>query len=79
VGALYGVLAETSPRFTKLVGGSGFGAAVWIAADEVAVPLLGLAEPDAEYSVEAHTQSFAAHMVYGVATDVVRRGVRALI
>jgi len=77
VGALYGGLREVSPAIRKL-GGSGWGTAVWIGGDEIAMPLLGLADRDKDYPLEAHAQSFAAHIVYGVTTEVVRRGIRAL-
>jgi len=78
MGALYGGLREVSPAVRKL-GGPGWGAAVWIGGDEIAMPLLGLADRDKDYPLEAHAQSFAAHIVYGVTTEVVRRGVRALL
>jgi putative membrane protein len=78
MGALYGGLVEVAPAL-RAVGGSGWGTAVWIGGDEVAVPLLGLSRADADYPIEAHAQAFAAHIVYGVTTELVRRGVRALI
>lgn len=78
MGALYGGLHETS-RFVRAVGGSGLGMAVWAGADGIAVPLLGLSQPKDQYPLETHAQSSAAHVVFGVTTEVVRRGVRALI
>jgi hypothetical protein len=78
VSALYGGLAETSPRATAGAG-LAYGTAVWAAADEVAMPLFGLATRDQPYPVEAHLQSFASHVVFGVTTELVRRGVRAAL
>ena len=78
MGALYGGLREVSPAVRKL-GGSGWGTAVWIGGDEIAMPLLGLADRDKDYPLEAHAQSFAAHMVYGVTTELVRRGIRSML
>jgi hypothetical protein len=78
MGALYGALWEVSPR-TRQMGGAAFGTAVWAAADEVAVPLLGLSRPTTEHPPARHAHAFAAHIVYGVTTEVVRRGVRALL
>ena len=59
--------------------GAAFGTAVWGGADEIAVPMLGLSKPNAEYPLEAHAQAFAAHIVYGVTTELVRRAVRPLM
>jgi putative membrane protein len=78
MGALYGGLVEVSPP-VRWLGGSGWGTALWMVGDEIAVPLLGLSRAGQDYPVEAHLQAFAAHIVYGVTADVVRRGVRALI
>jgi uncharacterized membrane protein YagU involved in acid resistance len=76
MGAVYGALAEVAPT-VRALGGSGWGTLVWIGADEIGVPALGLSKPDADYPLEAHAQAFAAHIVYGVTTELVRRAVRA--
>jgi putative membrane protein len=78
VSAMYGGLAETSPPVTAGTG-LAYGAAVWAAADEVAMPMLGLANRHQPYPVEAHLQSLAAHLVFGLTTEIVRRGVRAAL
>jgi putative membrane protein len=78
MGALYGILAERARR-VPAAAGAGFGTAVWIGADELAMPMLGLARRDTDYPLEAHAQSFAAHLVYGVTTDLARRAVRAAV
>jgi hypothetical protein len=77
MGALYGGLYETT-RSVRAMGGTGWGMAVWAGADGIAMPLLNLSRPKTEYPAETHAQSYAAHIVFGVTTEIVRRGVRAL-
>ncbi len=76
-GAVYGALTETFP-----IAGAGFGTAygtaVWAAADEIAVPALGLSKPIGETAVSSHVSALASHLVYGVVTDLARRGLLAL-
>jgi hypothetical protein len=78
MGAIYGGLREVSPAIRNM-GGTGWGTTVWAGADGIAVPLLGLSRPKTDYPLETHAQSYAAHLVYGVTTELVRRGVRALM
>jgi len=74
-GAIYGALAELLPEAT--VGtGMPFGAAVWLIADELVVPALGLSKSPTEYPLETHVYSVASHIVYGLTTEVVRGAVR---
>jgi putative membrane protein len=75
-GAIFGGLVEHSrplPPFT----GAAWGTALWAVADEIAVPMLHLSRPSTDYPPEAHLQAFAAHIVYGVTTELVQLGVRA--
>ena len=72
VGALYGAYAERRRRGTS---GVWLGTMVWLAADEVAMPVLGLSDPTTRRPVEMHMQSLAAHLVYGTVTEAVRRSV----
>ena len=74
VGAIYGAYAERrqADRF-----GAAFGTTVWLAADEIAMPLLGLSDSTARRPLEMHLQSLVAHLVYGSATEMTRRSVRA--
>lgn len=72
MGALYGGLAEVSPAVSRGAG-MPFGTAVWLAADEVGVPAMGLAKKPTEYPVTVHASALGAHLVYGVTTDLVRR------
>jgi hypothetical protein len=76
VGALYGALAASS-RGNRAVQGSAFGIAVWIAADEIAMPLLSLSGSPAERPLETHLQSLASHLVYGVVAELTREAITA--
>jgi putative membrane protein len=77
-GGLYGALAEVTPQVTT---GAGlpFGAAFWLLADEIAVPLFGLSKGPTEYPVSTHVYSFASHLVYGVTAEMSRRAVRQVL
>jgi len=75
VGGLYGAAAELAPEVAT---GAGlpFGAAFWLVADETALPLLGLSKGPTAYPVSTHVYALASHFVYGLTTELVRRGVR---
>lgn len=77
-GGLYGAMAEVSPQVTA---GAGlpFGAVFWMVADEVAVPLLGLAKGPSAYPVSTHMYALASHLVYGVTAEMSRRAVRHVL
>ena len=77
-GAVYGLAAEFAPKVTAAAGVP-FGTAVWLAIDEGAVPLLGLAKGPSEYPVSTHVYALASHFVYGVTTEVVRRALRGSV
>jgi len=74
VGAIYGVVADKTDRRTS---GPELGTTLWLAADEIAMPLLGLSQSTLRRPLEMHLQSFVAHLVYGVVTERVRRIVRS--
>jgi len=77
-GAIYGATAELAPVVTKGVGVP-FGTTVWAIADETLVPALGLSKSPAEYPVSTHVYGLVSHFVYGVTTDLVRRGLRSTV
>jgi hypothetical protein len=77
-GAFYGAAAELLPMLTAGAGVP-FGAAVWLAADEGLVPLLGLSKSPTEYPLSTHAYALASHFVYGLTTEVVRRAVRKVL
>jgi uncharacterized membrane protein YagU involved in acid resistance len=76
-GAAYGAAAELAPAVTA---GAGlpFGVALWLAADEIGVPAAGLSEPPWEHPPSTHAYGLAAHLVYGLTAEIVRRLVRRL-
>jgi hypothetical protein len=74
MGGVYGALAEYAPASTAGFGTS-FAGALFAGADLVAVPALKLSGSPAK----APVTPFAAHLVYGVATEGVRRLVRAVL
>jgi len=78
VGAVYGIAAEAAP-ITSVGFGLPFGTALFIGADEIAVPALGLSEPPTDIPISKHAYGFASHLVYGLTADLVRRGVRKLL
>ena len=77
-GGLYGALAEVSPEVTTAAG-LPFGAAFWLIADEVTVPLLGLSKAPTEYPVSTHVYAFASHLVYGMTAEFSRRALRQVL
>ncbi len=74
-GALYGALAETWPE-ARVGFGAAFGAALWLAADEIGMPALRLSGSPTQYPVSVHASALAAHAVYGVTTELLRRSLR---
>ncbi|HXG85940.1 MAG TPA: DUF1440 domain-containing protein [Pyrinomonadaceae bacterium] len=77
-GLIYGIASEIAPVTTAGLG-LPFGAAVWLVADDVVVPALGFAKPATEYPLSTHAYALSSHLVYGLTTDLVRRGVRNLL
>ena len=77
-GGLYGALAEVSPQVT-IGAGIPFGAAFWLIADEVAVPMLGLSKGPTEYPPSTHAYALASHLVYGVTAELSRRALRQVL
>ena len=72
MGALYGALAELSDTSTTGAG-TAFGTGLFIAADEIMVPALGLSKPPTQQPVSDQLTHYAAHLVYGTTTEMVRR------
>jgi hypothetical protein len=65
--AAFGALRAEARRHT-LRDGALFGAALWLLFDELAMPLLGLADKPSQYHPTRHLQSLATHLGYGIAT-----------
>jgi len=77
-GGLYGGLAEYS-GMVRSGFGTGFGGALFSTADLLAVPALKLGAWPGDQPASAQASPFAAHVVYGVTTELVRRMVRMLL
>ena len=67
-----GIRAQRIPYF-----GSLFGSALFLGADEMAVPAMGLGE--AAKSLSSHLYGWVSHLVYGLTVEFVRRQVRSRI
>jgi putative membrane protein len=78
MGGVYGAIAEELPLTTAGFG-TAFGAALFTGADLIAVPALNLSGSSGEQPVSSLATPFAAHLVYGAATETVRRLMRALL
>ena len=76
VGAFYGAWAERARR-DRFRSGLALGTGLWITADEIAMPALGLSGPTTKRPLEMHLQSFFAHIVYGLVAERVRSGARS--
>jgi hypothetical protein len=77
-GGLYGALAEVTPQVTAGAGVP-FGAAFWLLADEISVPLLGLSKGPTEYPASTHAYALASHLVYGATAELSRRAIRHVL
>ena len=77
VGGIYGALAEKMP-LARVGFGTLFGSVLWLLSDEIAVPAAGFSKPPQQYPVSIHANPLASHLVYGVATEAVRAGLRAI-
>lgn len=78
MGALYGGVAEAWPGAT-LGAGTLFGSAVWLGADELAVPALGLSRSPTEHPPSTHIYALVSHIVFGATTESVRALLRSTV
>jgi hypothetical protein len=74
-GALYGIAAERNRDVTTGFG-LPFGATVWLTADEIGLPLAGLAAPPSHYPPSRHASALGTHLVFGATVEGVRRLLR---
>lgn len=75
MGAVYGAATEILPQ-TTIGAGIPYGALIWVGADEVVVPLLGLSKASDEYPLSIHASALASHLVYGLTVEIVRNAIR---
>lgn len=79
-GAIYGTALEAvGERGGGLLAGLAFGAALFALADEVAVPYFELGSKPSETPLKSHVYALAAHLVYGLSTEVARKGLRTSV
>jgi uncharacterized membrane protein YagU involved in acid resistance len=71
LGAVYGTLTPCMP--VDKGAGASYGSAVWLGADEIAVPLFGLSGPPTETPLSGHMKALASHLVFGCVTHFTRR------
>ena len=62
-----------------VLAGVGYGGAVFVGADEFAVPSLGLSQAADKAPVSSHFYGLASHTVYGVTEELVRKAIRKRI
>lgn len=74
-GALYGALRGRVPG-AAAGRGLAYGAALSLAVDEGAVPLLGFAPGPRSFPWQTHARGVLGHLVYGAAADAVLRSLR---
>lgn len=77
-GLIYGIASEIAPT-TTVGAGLAFGAAVWLLADDVAVPALGLTKSPTEFPLSTHAYALSSHLVYGLTTDLARKFLRNVL
>lgn len=76
MGGIYGVASEFVPA-ARSGQGATFGTALFLGADELALPALNLSKSPAQYPLSKHAYGMASHFVYGLTTEWVRRAVRS--
>ena len=79
MGGLYGAVAEMRPEVVSKLGGVPFGMAVWLLAEEIALPALHLREGPKEVPLKKHATGLASHFAYGATADGVRRLLRKTV
>ena len=77
-GGIYGALAEYLP-WTTAGKGLLFGTGVFLAADESSMSLLGLIPPPWTETPAAQLEHWAAHLVFGVVSELSRAEFRELL
>jgi hypothetical protein len=70
-GAFYSALTGQRARFSAWRGIVA-GAAIWALADEILVPVSGLARPPRRYPLSKHLQALVNHLFFGLTVEAVR-------
>jgi putative membrane protein len=74
-GAVYGAAVEVEPSLAAWKGAA-FGVTLNRLTHESLLPKLGLSKPKDKQPAQERISEWVSHAVYGIFTDVVRRGVR---
>jgi putative membrane protein len=77
MGALFGAASAMQPKLAG-VAGVPFGASLYLGAHSAAVPALGLSKPITQQRFKDEAGELLGHLVYGLVTDLTRRGVIAV-
>lgn len=78
MGALYGAVSEYS-EVPRRGYGLGFGSALFLLADEIGVPALGLSASPTRMPPSVHLNAWIWHAVYGTTAEAMRGLVRGVI
>jgi putative membrane protein len=78
MGGIYGGLGEYAPSIRAGMGTT-FATALFTGADVIAVPALNLGRAADEQDAGSLAEHYAAHLIYGLATELVRKIVRAAL
>lgn len=78
MGGFYGGLAEYVPAVRSGFG-MGYGSALFVGGDLLAVPALGFSKPLSNFPASSFANPFTSHLVYGITTELVRRIARLLL
>lgn len=76
-GGLYGALTG-EPGRREVIDGAAYGTGLWLLGDELAIPLLGLADGPGKYPLGQHLHRWGAHLCYGLATAATTKALRWL-
>jgi putative membrane protein len=82
MGAVYGSAVEFAPRRYRrspVRSGLMMGSALFVAADEIALPALQLTEGPTKTPPSSHIYGLVSHLVYGITAGLVTRAVRNAI
>jgi uncharacterized membrane protein YagU involved in acid resistance len=80
VGAVFGLAAETGPdaarRMNPVFAGAAYGAIVFLAAHEIAVPALKLSSNPLKEPIPDQIEEFVSHLIYGIGTALTYDGIK---
>lgn len=80
VGAVFGLAAEVEPaslrRMNPALAGVAYGAVVFLAAHEIAVPGLGLSSNPLKEPIPDQISEFLSHLIYGISTALTYEGLK---